>query len=48
MISELVTADIGGTHARFALAQIEDGRVLRLGEALAAAPGVVSALLDGA
>jgi glucokinase len=34
MITELVAADIGGTHARFALAQIEDGRVLRLGEAL--------------
>lgn len=35
MVTELVTADIGGTHARFALAQIEDGRVLQLGEALA-------------
>ena len=34
MITELVAADIGGTHARFALAQIEDGRVLQLGEAL--------------
>jgi glucokinase len=34
MITELVVADIGGTHARFALAEIEDGRVLRLGEAL--------------
>ncbi|HEV8406913.1 MAG TPA: glucokinase, partial [Sphingomicrobium sp.] len=34
MITELVTADIGGTHARFALAQIEDGRVLQLGDAL--------------
>src|SRR5436190_17417477 len=34
MITQLVTADIGGTHARFALAQIEDGRVLQLGEAL--------------
>jgi len=34
MIAELVTADIGGTHARFALAQIEEGRVLQLGEAL--------------
>jgi glucokinase len=34
MITELVAADIGGTHARFALAQIEGGRVLRLGEAL--------------
>ena len=34
MITELVAADIGGTHARFALGQIEDGRVLPLGEAL--------------
>src|SRR5205085_25049 len=34
MITELVAADIGGTHARFALAQIEDGRVLQLGETL--------------
>src|SRR5438105_5668431 len=34
MITELIAADIGGTHARFALAQIEDGRVLQLGEAL--------------
>jgi glucokinase len=34
MTSELVAADIGGTHARFALAQVGDGRVLRLSEAL--------------
>src|SRR5678815_5385870 len=34
MITELVAADIGGTHARFALAEIEDGRVLRLGKPL--------------
>jgi glucokinase len=34
MITDLVAADIGGTHARFALAQVEDGRVLQLGEAL--------------
>jgi glucokinase len=34
MITELVATDIGGTHARFALAQIENGRVLELGEAL--------------
>jgi glucokinase len=34
MITELVAADIGGTHARFALAQVGDGRVLQLGEAL--------------
>ena len=34
MVTELVAADIGGTHARFALAQVEDGRVLQLGEAL--------------
>ena len=29
---EIVTADIGGTHARFALAEVEAGRVVRLGE----------------
>lgn len=34
MIRELVAADIGGTHARFALAQVEDGNVLQLGEVL--------------
>jgi len=34
MATELVAADIGGTHARFALAEIEGGRVLQLGEAL--------------
>jgi glucokinase len=34
MVTELVAADIGGTHARFALAQIEGGRVLELGEVL--------------
>jgi glucokinase len=34
MVTELVAADIGGTHARFALAQVEDGRVLELGEPL--------------
>jgi glucokinase len=30
----LVTVDIGGTHARFALAQVADGRVVALGEAV--------------
>jgi glucokinase len=34
MTTDLVAADIGGTHARFALAEIGDGRVLQLGEAL--------------
>jgi glucokinase len=34
MITELVAADIGGTHARFALAQVEGGRVVQLGDAL--------------
>ena len=29
---QIVTADIGGTHARFALATIEQGRVTHLGE----------------
>lgn len=28
----IAVADVGGTHARFALAQIEDGKVVRLGE----------------
>src|SRR3954468_13301686 len=34
MIGDLVAAAIAGTHARFALAEVEDGHVLRLGEAL--------------
>ncbi len=34
MITELVAVDVGGTHARFALAQIGEGRVLHLGKAL--------------
>ncbi|HET6940965.1 MAG TPA: glucokinase [Sphingomicrobium sp.] len=34
MVTELVAADIGGTHARFALARIEHGRVLQLGKVL--------------
>ncbi len=29
----IVVADIGGTHARFAIAEVEDGRVVSLGEA---------------
>ncbi|HZJ11103.1 MAG TPA: glucokinase, partial [Methyloceanibacter sp.] len=29
---EIVVADIGGSHARFALADVQDGRVTRLGE----------------
>ena len=47
MITELVAADIGGTHARFALAQVEDNRVLGLGDVLtlktAEHPGLVEA-----
>lgn len=31
---EIVAVDIGGTHARFAIASIEDGKVLELGEAV--------------
>ncbi|HEV2748745.1 MAG TPA: glucokinase [Allosphingosinicella sp.] len=31
-MTELVAADIGGTHARFAIAEVEGGRVLSLGE----------------
>jgi glucokinase len=30
---ELVAADIGGTHARFAIAEVNDGRVVSLGDA---------------
>lgn len=29
---EIVAGDIGGTHARFALAEVEEGRVISLGE----------------
>jgi glucokinase len=32
MVTEIVAADIGGTHARFALAEVDTGRVARLGE----------------
>lgn len=31
---DIVAVDIGGTHARFALAEVADGRVARLGEAV--------------
>lgn len=31
-MTEIVAVDIGGTHARFALARVEGGRVVRLGE----------------
>lgn len=34
MSRTIAVADIGGTHARFALAEIADGRVLSLGEAV--------------
>ena len=29
---DVVAVDIGGTHARFAIAEVEDGRVVSLGE----------------
>jgi glucokinase len=32
-LTEIVAVDIGGTHARFAIAEVEDGRVVSLGEA---------------
>jgi glucokinase len=32
-MSEIVVVDIGGTHARFAIAEVGEGRVRRLGEA---------------
>jgi glucokinase len=31
LATKLVTIDIGGTHARFALAEVDDGRVVHLG-----------------
>jgi glucokinase len=31
-MTQIVAIDIGGTHARFALAEVAEGRVLRLGE----------------
>ena len=30
--TQVVAVDIGGTHARFALAQVADGRVAALGD----------------
>jgi glucokinase len=33
-MTEIVAADIGGTHARFAIAEVGDGRVLRLDKEL--------------
>jgi glucokinase len=33
-MTELVTVDIGGTHARFALATVDGGRVVALGDAV--------------
>src|SRR6202008_779730 len=33
IMTEIVAVDIGGTHARFAIAEVDDGRVGRLGEA---------------
>lgn len=32
MVSEVVAVDVGGTHARFAIAEVADGRVVALGE----------------
>ncbi|HYJ30733.1 MAG TPA: glucokinase, partial [Allosphingosinicella sp.] len=31
-MTEIVAADIGGTHARFAIADVEDGRARHLGQ----------------
>lgn len=33
-MTQIVSVDIGGTHARFALAEVEAGRVVELGEAV--------------
>ena len=32
-MTEIVAVDIGGTHARFAIAEAEDGRVVSVGDA---------------
>lgn len=46
MITELVAADIGGTHARFALARVEGGRVIHLGQTLVLRTGDHSGLAE--
>jgi glucokinase len=46
MSIELVAADIGGTHARLALAEVEERRVLQLGEALTLRTGDYAGLAD--
>jgi glucokinase len=33
-VTQIVSVDVGGTHARFALAEVEDGRVVELGDAV--------------
>jgi glucokinase len=33
-MTDLVTVDVGGTHARFAIAKVDGGRVVELGEAV--------------
>jgi glucokinase len=33
-MTQIVSVDVGGTHARFALAEVEDGRVANLGDAV--------------
>ena len=33
-MTKIVAVDIGGTHARFAIAEVQDGRVIDLGEAV--------------
>ena len=38
-MTEIVVADIGGTHARFAIAEVADGKVRALGEACTLTPG---------
>lgn len=43
---ELVVADIGGTHARFAIAEVEGGRVCRLGEPCTFITGEHASLQD--
>ena len=33
-MTAIVAVDIGGTHARFALAEVDAGKVIKLGEAV--------------
>lgn len=45
-MTELVAGDIGGTHARFAIAQVADGQVVRLDEPVTLATASCDSLAD--